>query len=228
MLVGDHLKTKPLPRKTDVAYERLRELIVTLQIEPGTPIDEGALMYQLGIGRTPLREAVQRLSHEGFVVHVPRRGSWASSLSILDLRQMVEARRLVEPAAARMAAERINSEQIRNIHCEIDRAELLASEGNFADCVFLDQSFHSMIALAAGNSSLSRMIERVNQELMRYWYFSFVHIRNLGPTFCQHREILELVANGDGIGAEQLMHEHIDLFLSRVQAALDAGQPRSS
>jgi DNA-binding GntR family transcriptional regulator len=223
MLVEGRLESKSIPRKTDLAYERLRELIVTLQIEPGTPIDEGTLMGQLGIGRTPLREAVQRLSHEGFVVHVPRRGNWASSLSILDLRHMVEARRLVEPAAARMAAERITSGQVGKIHREINRAEVLASEGSFADCVFLDQKFHSMIAHAAGNSSLCRMIERVNQELMRYWYFSFVHIRDLGLTFGQHREILELIANGDGIGAEQLMHEHIDLFLSRVQAALNAG-----
>lgn len=228
MFVDGRLESKPRPRKTDVAYERLREMIVTLQIEPGTPIDEAGLMDHLGIGRTPLREAVQRLSHEGFIVHVPRRGSWASPLSILDLGHMVESRRLVEPAAARMAAERINSGQVENIHREIDRAELLASEGNFADCVFLDQRFHSMIADAAGNSSLCRMIERVNQELMRYWYFSFVHVRDLGLTFCQHREILEMVANGDGVGAEQLMHEHIDLFLSRVQAALDTGQRRTS
>ena len=200
---------------------------MTLQIEPGTLIDEGSLTLQLGIGRTPLREAVQRLSHEGLIVHIPRRGSWASSFSLIDLRHMVEARRVVEPAAARLAAQCIDPQQAERLRSAIDRAESLVPLSNFADCVFIDQEFHSLIAQSARNPSLSRMIEGVNQELMRYWYFSFTHVRNVELPFQQHREIFETIVEGDAANAERLMHAHIDLFLARVQEALSSG-PRAN
>lgn len=231
MAVKIDLEPTLRPRKVDVAYERLKELLVTLELQPGAPIDESSLMHRLDVGRTPLREAVQRLGHEGLVVHMPRRGSWASSLSFIDLRHMIETRRIVEPAAARIAARRITRDQIERIRDELDRSEVMVVAGDYAGCVYLDLKFHSMIAQASLNPSLTRMVNRINQELMRFWYFSFVHIRDLELPFQQHRSILDLLRQGDGNGAERIMHEHIDLFLARVQAALgskESGDPAVS
>ena len=208
------------PRKVDVAYERLKELLVTLEIEPGELIDESSLMNRLHVGRTPLREAVQRLSHEGLIVHIPRRGSWASSLSLVDLRHMVETRRIVEPAAACLAAHRITSAQIERIRAELDRSEAMVAGGDYAGCVYLDLKFHSMVAQSSRNPSLMRMVDHINRALMRFWYLSFAHIRDLELPFQQHRLILDMLRKGDGDGAERIMHEHIDLFLARVQEHL--------
>ncbi|MBA2289389.1 MAG: GntR family transcriptional regulator, partial [Chloroflexia bacterium] len=179
MTVGQGSETFVTPRKANVAYDRLKELLVTLEIEPGALIDESVLMHRLSVGSTPLREAVQRLSHEGLIVHLLRRGSWASSLSVTDLRHMAETRRIVEPAAACLSAERITSAQIDRIQDELDRSDAMVVAGDYTGCVFIDLRFHSMIAEASRNSSLARMVDSINQELMRFWYYSFVHIRDL-------------------------------------------------
>lgn len=206
-----------VPRKTDVAYTRLKELLVTLQIEPGAPIDERVLMRRLGVGRTPLREAIQRLSHEGLIDLVPRRGSWAAPLSITDVLDLIEARRLVEPPAARLAAQRIRPEHAAAIHALLDEAEDLISAGDFAGCVFLDQRFHTALAEASGNRYLARMVKQVNEQALRYWYVSFTRGAPLNPTFFHHRQLLEAVTSGQADRAEQLMHDHIDLFHDRIR-----------
>lgn len=117
------------PRKANVAYDRLKELLVTLEIEPGALIDESVLIHRLSVGSTPLREAVKRPSHEGLIVHLPRRGSWVSSLSVTDLRHTAETRRILEPAAACLAAERITSAQVDRIQNELDRSDAMAVAG---------------------------------------------------------------------------------------------------
>jgi len=161
--VGQGSETHVTPRKPDVAYDRLKELLVTLEIERGSLIDESVLMHRLSVGSTPLREAVQRLSHEGLIVHLPRRGSWASSLSVTDLRHMAETRRIVEPAAACLAAERITSAQVDRIQDELDRSDAMVVAGDYTGCGFIDLRFHSMIAEASRNSSLARMVDSINQ-----------------------------------------------------------------
>jgi DNA-binding GntR family transcriptional regulator len=205
------------PRKVDVAYERLTELLVTRGSEPGALIDDSSLMNRLHVGRAPFREAVPRLSHEGLVVHIPRRGSWARSLSLIDLRHMVETRRIVEPAAACAAAHRISSAQIERIRDELDRSEAMVAAGDYAGCVYLDLTFHSMVAQASRNPSLMRMVDHINRELMRFWCLSFAHVRDPELPFQQHRLILNMLRKGGLDGAKRIMHEHFDLFLARVQ-----------
>lgn len=212
--------TRAAPRKADIAYQLLKGLLLTLQIPPGAPIDERALMSRLSIGRTPLREAIQRLGHEGLIVQVPRRGSWAAPLSITDVQYLIEARRLLEPPAARIAANRIAPEQLEQLRCVLERADALVAAGNNSECVLLDQSFHRLIAEGTQNPVIARMVEQVNQELLRYWYVSFTWVGTLGPTFAHHHLILDALTRRDGDEAERLMHEHIDLFRERIRGMI--------
>ena len=223
MECSDGARTRP--RKTDIAYERLKELLITLQLPPGTTIDERALMRRLALGRTPLREAIQRLSHEGLIVHVPRRGNWVAPLSITDLQHLLEARRLVEPPAACLAASRITPEEIAQLRAVLERADHLVETGNNAECVLLDQTFHRLIAAATRNPVIARMVEQVNQELLRYWYVSFVWVGSLGPTFAHHHRIVEALARRDSEQVERLMHQHIDLFRERIRGMIGIEAP---
>lgn len=205
------------PRMADTGYERLRELIVTLAIEPGCPVDERALVARLGVGRTPLREAIQRLTHEGLIVQSPRRGRWVSPLSVTDLGQMIETRSLLEPQVARLAARRARPAQLDRLRAALDEAETLIGRGDFAGCVFLDQRFHTGIAEASGNRHLARMTEQLIHELVRYWYASFVRIEGLDRIFPHHRELLTAIAAHDADEAERLSLQHVDLFRDRMR-----------
>ena len=216
------------PRKTDATYERLRDLIVSLELEPGTPIDERALMERLESGRTPLREAIQRLVHEDLIVLAPRRGRWVSPLSLIDLQQMIEARRLVEPAVNRLAARRITPEQVCVIREEIVHAEELSAAGDRIGCVFHDKRFHAKLALASGNRHLAQMVEQTIQKLIRYWYVSFVRGSALPPVFTHHRRMLEVIASGDADEAERVTHEHIDILLARLKSLVGEPEEASS
>lgn len=100
------------PRKADEAYGWLKDLILTGDLIPGEMLDERHLMELLEIGRTPLREAIQRLAHERLVSIAPRKGSWVTDLSISDLQELIGARELVEPAVAASAASRVTPDDI--------------------------------------------------------------------------------------------------------------------
>ena len=96
---------------TDRAYSELEEIIVTLQIPPGTVLSERTLMQRLKIGRTPTREALQRLAHDGLVVIIPRRGIMVSEINLQKQFRLLEVRREIERLMARLAAERANDEE---------------------------------------------------------------------------------------------------------------------
>lgn len=216
------------PRQADTGYQRLRELIVTLALEPGAAIDERLLMARLGVGRTPLREAIQRLTHEGLIVQAPRRGRWVAPLAITDLGPMIETRCLLEPQVARLAAERIGPAQVERLRAILDQAQELIARGDFAGCVLLDQRFHSGIAEAAANRHLARMIDQILHELVRYWFASFVRVGGLDDLFPHHRRLLAAIAGHDPDAAERLSLEHIDLFRERIRDLADPARPTAN
>ena len=214
----------PKPRKVDTTYDRLRELIVTLALEPGSPIEERVLLARLGVGRTPLREAIQRLVYEGLIFEQPRRGRWVSPLSLMTLGQLIESRRVVESAVARLAALRISADQLARLDAILDQAESCIDQGENAVAVTLDQQFHVAIANASGNLHLTRMVEHVLHSLVRYWYVSFVRVERLAPIFAHHRLYVAAVASHDPDRAEREALVHIDLFRERMRD-LASGMP---
>jgi GntR family transcriptional regulator, rspAB operon transcriptional repressor len=206
------------PRKADQAYARLHGMITRLELEPNAFIDERELMEQLDIGRTPLREAIQRLIHEGLIVHIPRRGSWVSPLSFTDLQHMLEARRLLELGNARLAATRITPEQIAALREQVARTETEVRDGDPSSVVRTDRFFHTTLAVATGNRYLVRAIEQLQHELVRYWYVSAIQVGDLGPTIDHHNRIIDTLETGDPDAAERVMDEHMTLFQERLSS----------
>jgi GntR family transcriptional regulator, rspAB operon transcriptional repressor len=212
------------PRKVDIAYEEIRRQIVMLELEPGAAIDERQLINRLAIGRTPVREAIQRLIHEGMITHTPRRGSWVSPLSFTELQNMIEARRMLEIECARRAAERISHDRLQQMRQEVERTGPEIRAGAASVSVNVDQFFHTEIARATGNRYLLRMTEQLQHELMRYWHVSALQVGELDIIVRHHLTILDAISTRNPDAAERVMGEHVTLFRERLSALITGSQ----
>lgn len=217
-----HLVTTK-PRKADDAYELLKHMIVTLRISPGTPLDERTLMSTLQIGRTPIREAAQRLAMEQLVVAIPRRGYFVSELSLSDLNEMIVARDLIEPQVARYATRYISDGTIRTLRQLIDETVAQIDDNDLEVSVMHDQEFHQAIAAACRNRYLAAMANQINTSLLRYWYISFTMVGDLINALSRHHHILDLMEARDEDAVEEAMHAHIDGFRNRIKRAVGNG-----
>ena len=200
------------PRKTDTAYERLRECIVMLELKPGAFVDERELMLQLDVGRTPIREAIQRLIQEGLITDIPRRGRWVSALTITDLQHITEARQGIELETARLAALRATPAMISEMRSALDQVSEYFKRGDRKMCVLAHQQFHEALAGTTGNPYLVRLMEQIHHTILRYWYVSFTNIRQAEVAFGHHYAVLDAVASGDTEESERVMQDHMDMF----------------
>jgi GntR family transcriptional regulator, rspAB operon transcriptional repressor len=212
------------PRKADIAYEELRRQIVSLELEPGASIDEQQLIERLEIGRTPVREAIQRLIYEGLIVHYPRKGSWVAPLSFTDLQNLIEARRMMELECARLATLRMTPARLQELRDEIDRSSSAIQADDIGGLVAIDQNFHVGVARATDNRYLIRMSEQLHHELNRYWYVSAMRVGELHIVERHHRAILDALGSGDPDEAERVMDEHVTLFRERLSAFVSGSQ----
>ena len=148
----------------DKAYHAIRGLIVSLELAPGAVIDERALIERLGIGRTPVREALRRLAQERLVEVYPRRGMFVTGVDVRELARLSEVRVVLEPEAARLAAERAT---------EADRAELSALieelDAGGSELMGLDERIHRAVYRAAHNDLLEATLEQYYVLATRIW-----------------------------------------------------------
>ncbi|MEZ4521353.1 MAG: GntR family transcriptional regulator [Thermomicrobiales bacterium] len=211
------------PRKADEAYGKLKELILTSDLAPGEMLDERHLMELLETGRTPLREAIQRLAHEGLVSIAPRKGSWVTDLSISDLQELISAREVVEPAVAASAAGRVTPEDIGTLRGLIDDVTETYRAGDLLASIQSDRAFHTRLALMSDNTYLARIVDDINTATLRYWHLSFKHAGDLTQTYDHHHRIIEQLERRDPEGVRQALLDHIDIFRSRMQQVLGSG-----
>ena len=217
------------PRKADDAYDELKRLIVSLRLAPGEPLNERTLMAALNIGRTPLREAIQRLTLEQLVTSLPRRGFFVRELSIIELNELIAARHVVEPSVVRMAVPHVTASEIERLReiVVVTRRELDVHDHESS--MYHDLEFHRTIANACGNRYLAAVAIQINTRLLRYWYVSFSMMDYDVPTFAHHNRLLDLIEAGDGDAVEAAMHDHIEMFRDRVRKIIgnNAGFPRT-
>src|SRR6201987_3782589 len=179
---------------TDRAYRELEEMIVTLQLSPGTILSEQALAVRLKIGRTPIREALQRLARDGLVVIMPRRGIMVSEINLRLQLRLLEVRRGPERPMAGLAADRATPEERREF-AEVAQAMLAAAE-KADDIAFmrLDQRFNMLIATAARNEFARRSMGLMNALSRRFWYQHYQQVADLPLAAKLHAAVAEGVA----------------------------------
>lgn len=210
------------PALSEVAYVRLRERLVTLQIPPGAPLAEDALMADLQLGRTPVREAVQRLCLEDLVVVYPRRGTFAAPVELTDLALISDLRAPLEGHAALRAAERLTDPDRR----ELDelRARLRGPDRGPGTGppreLHLDGQVHRFVYRCARNSYLSAALERYYTLSLRLWYLVLDRLPPLPDRVDEHLELLDLLERGQGEAARDWASAHVRTFEDGVRALL--------
>jgi Transcriptional regulators len=200
------------------AYRLIKEKIITLELPPASLIDEASLMASLGLGRTPIREALQRLALESLVVILPRRGTIVADLNMSDLNKIFEMRLELEAMAVRLAAQRAHAAQLAEMEQLFEQADALLQSGDNYELIKLDHAMHMLIARAAGNEFLEETLDWLYSHVLRLWYVSLHRVQRLREAIEEHREMLALIKQGDGEAAAALMRKHISEFQAQFMA----------
>jgi DNA-binding GntR family transcriptional regulator len=203
----------------DRAYTAMRDLIVTLRLPPGTPLREDALMRDLGLGRTPLREAVKRLALEGLVEVRPRSGTFVTHVEARDIVHIAEVRAELEAQAARLAAKRMD-DALRAVAGRLD-AELRAIEGATGIDAYmaLDERVHRFVWEAAANPYLVDALERLWALSLRIWHLVLERVTALPAAVDEQRALLDALVAGDARRASARMREHVQAFEAEILEA---------
>ncbi len=213
---------RPARSQSEEAYLKIRDRIVCLDLAPGSVVNEGRLQAELAIGRTPIREALQRLAHEKLVHSVPHRGTFVTDVKITDLARITEVRVVLEAHAARLASERCTAADGAELS-ELLNALRSGRVKNQRELMSLDQQIHRTIYQVARNSFLESTLERYFNLSLRLWFLVLDHDVRLRAAVEEHAELLEAVIAHDADRAEAIMRRHVVGFEREIRKALVGG-----
>ena len=205
---------------SDQAYYRIRELIVTLELSPGSLVSERELMEQLGLGRTPIREALRALARECLVEVYPRRGMFVSGVDVRDLAGLSEVRLTLEGRAARLAAERATEADRVRIATLLAKLELVRDEPGERALIDLDQQIHRHIYECTHNPFLAATLHEYYVLTLRIWFLALDRVARLEDAVRGHRELLVAIRDGDADRAEEAMRRHVRGFEDAIRRVL--------
>jgi DNA-binding GntR family transcriptional regulator len=206
--------------RSEAAYRIIKEKIVTLELPPASLLNEAELMVELDLGRTPIREALQRLALENLVVILPRRGTIVADLNMSDLQKIFEMRLELEMYAVRLAAERATPAQITEMEALFAQSDEIIQRGDAHQLMHLDHQAHRLLARAAQNEFLEETLERLYSHGLRLWYVSLHKVSRLSEAIAEHRDIIAAVKAKDGQRAAEIMWTHVTDFQAQLTAAL--------
>ncbi len=200
------------------AYEKIRHAIVSLRFEMGKTLNEKEVCSQLRIGRTPVREALQKLEREGLVVVVPRKGAFVSPVTLDDFRKLFEARNMLETYCVRAAVERISDEQIDLLRSLLSGNEDLIVKRDIDALLDIDRKFHMGIVQCLDNRYIEQVANQIYDKVTRLWYLSFTSRTEdeLKFSASSHLEILEALATRDPDLALSANQRHLENFAQQI------------
>lgn len=212
-----------LPRKKNTslrnqAYETLKRDILNCDLKPGEAVTVTELAEDLGIGRTPVIQAIDRLMLEGLVEVMPRKGVVVSPISLDNLVEIIEVRLLNEIQAARWAAERINKQQLEDMRTNLEQMRKASASRDVGTLIQLDSQFHSLISKATGNTILAEILGKLHDRSLRFWTLSLRMPHRNDQVCDQHAAIIEALRSQDPDKAEAAMRDHIKDFQSSILA----------
>lgn len=201
------------------AYQTIRHKIITLELAPGAVIDEVILRTELGLGRTPIREALQRLALEKLVTIIPRRGMFVTEIGIMDLQRLSEMRLVLEKTAARLAAQRGTQAHWERMEQLLLHFSDKASQTN-EELIYVDEQCHHIIYEATDNEFLRDTLMMLFALSLRLWHFSLSQIGDMTPAVKEHWLIMQALKEKDADRAVELMTQHIQKFQEEIQAVM--------
>jgi len=195
---------------SDRAYADLEEMIVTLKLAPGAAVSEQDLAQRLGIGRTPIREALQRLAREGLVAILPRRGILVSEINVKRQLRLLEVRRELERLIARSAARRATDEERRAFEDIAKRFQESARVNDDVAFMRTDREFNGLCSAAAHNEFAGGAMSLMHSLSRRFWYIHYKRAADMPLTAKLHANIARAIARGDEDAAAAASDKLID------------------
>lgn len=203
-----------------IAYERIKKKIVSLELPPGAVIDEVVLQAELDLGRTPIREALRRLSLEKLVDIVPRRGMFVTDIGVTDLLRVCEVRVEMEGLAARLAVQRGKPEHWQAMELLLEDVLAEGITASYDVLIGIDQKCHEIVYTAAGNQFLEDTLITMYALSLRLWYYALSMVGDMRGAILEHAAILEAFKSGDAELAERLSKAHVKNFQDEIQAIM--------
>lgn len=197
---------KPL---REVVFEYLRTAILSGEFKPGERLMELQLGEMLGVSRTPIREAIRKLELEGLVTMIPRKGAYVADMSIKDVLDVLEVRKVLEGLASSLAALRRSEEDMEVLEKTLDEFEAYVANGNREGMMEMDKIFHEAIFSATQNHKLIQITQGLQEQVQRFRVVFFTESDDFKQLLSEHREILEAIRNQKGEAAREKAEKHI-------------------
>lgn len=198
---------KPL---RELVLEAIREAIINGNLKPRERLMEIQLAEELGVSRTPVREALRKLELEGFIVMVPRKGAYVADFSFKDIADIFEIRAALEGLAAALAAERITDEELENMErLLVEKAEAITQQ-DIEKLVKVDTKFHDALYQASRNERLTTIISNLREQIQRFRSTSLANPGRGKISLDEHRDIVEAIQARDVQQARQAAQNHIE------------------
>lgn len=218
MLAQTKITTNPKLRAADIAYDAIESMIVTLQLKPGTPIVESDLIDLTGLGRTPLREALMRMSSNGLILQLPRRGLIISDIEAGEHITLIETRRVLERLIAFSAARRATPQHRIDILACAENMILAAKKADLSEYMAADQALDHVIHEACRNQSAVAAVIPLVIKCRRFWY-AFQHEGDIEESARCHMQLAMAIANNQedlAIKAADDLMDYLELFARKV------------
>ena len=198
---------KPL---REIVFENLREAILTGKLEPGQRLMEVSLAEQLGVSRTPVREAIRKLELEGLVVMIPRKGAYVADVSLKDIIEVLEIRAALEGLAASLASERMSEEDLERLEVTSYEFKKSLENGTVEEMVEKDVEFHDLIFNATNNQKLVQINNTLREQVYRFRITYISDFDTSKKLVQEHQQIIEAISNRDSRMAMEQAMSHIE------------------
>jgi DNA-binding GntR family transcriptional regulator len=214
------LGSKPIGL-TDWAYETIKELILTLKVAPGTQLQIETLADQMGVSRTPVREALLRLEQVGLTQVVPRVGVFVTGTSKRDLEELYELRELLESRATQEAAQSLSDEDLDHVDRLLEESKTAVEKGDVEKFLEIEIAFHSLLTEAARNRRLISIMDGLRDLTYRWRIISLRSQENVRLSLIEHQGIAQALRQRNGSKAGKLMGDHIRSARERMIGEFD-------
>ena len=198
---------KPL---REIVFEALRDAIINGVLAPGERLMEVQMAEELGVSRTPVREAIRKLELEGYVMLLPRKGAYVADFSSKSIVDVLEVRGVLEALAAGLAAERITDQELDSLERLLVRASECAQNSDLDRLIEVDTEFHDVLYKASRNDRLAQIVANIREQIQRFRATSLAFPGRMQRAVEEHKQIVDAIAERDTARAKRLAQQHIE------------------
>lgn len=200
----------------ELAYAEIKRRIISCEFRPGEAINESQVGALLGLGRTPVHQALHKLESDGLVTIMPRKGVLVAPLSLNDVLDMIEVRLTNELLCITLAAERAHASDLLAMREIVQRSADLLPQRDINGLMALDLKFHTAISAASRNRVLAELLRNLHEKQARFWFLSLQDPLHLSNVYEEHMAVMDALERRDIPAARDAVRHHIDEFRKNI------------